>query len=70
MNIIPYLNIPHSYAGPNCLSLIADFYEKELKIPFTDERGIFNNFNIPNLKALRDIPIENVYSLKNWLKID
>lgn len=69
-NIVKYLNIPHSYSGTNCLSLIAKFYETELNISFSEEREIFNNFQIPNLKALREIPIEKVYSLKNWSKID
>lgn len=69
-NIVKYLNILHNYSGTNCLALISQFYETELGILMEEERLLFNNFKIPDLKALREIPVEKVYSLKNWSKIN
>ncbi len=69
MNYLPYLNRTHSYTGDNCLSIIAEIYEKELNIPFTEERQLFNNFCFQDLKEIRRIPLEKVYSLENWIKI-
>ena len=65
-----YLNIPHDYENSNCLALICRFYEEELGIKWEEERKLFNNFKIKDLKELRRIPVENVFTLKNWLKID
>jgi hypothetical protein len=69
VNYRQYLNIPHDYKTNNCISLIANFYDKELKIPFEEERVLFNNFSITSIKELRSIPIESIYALKNWTKI-
>ena len=69
-NLKNYLNVAHNYQNSNCLGLIARFYETELKIPFDEERILFNNFCITSIKDLRRIPIDRVYTLKNWIKID
>ena len=65
-----YLNISHDYEQINCLSLICKFYEDELGIIWEEERILFDNFKIATLKDLRRIPINNVFTLKNWIKID
>lgn len=68
-NYLPYLNRTHSYRETNCLSLIAEFYEKELGISWEEERQLFNNFNMEDLRSVMRIPIERIYALKNWSKI-
>ena len=69
MNYLKYLNIKHDYQTNNCLSLIASIYENELHIPWIEERVLFNNFVINDIKDLRKIPISAIYNLKNWSKI-
>jgi hypothetical protein len=65
-----YLNIQHNYEDSNCLALICRFYEEELGIKWEEERRLFNNFKITDFKDLRKVPVENVFTLKNWLKIN
>lgn len=65
-----YLNIQHDYEHSNCLWLICKFYEEELGIKWEEERKLFNNFKITDFKELRRVPINNIFTLKNWLKID
>jgi hypothetical protein len=52
------------------MSLIAKFYEEELGIPLTEEREIFNNFKIKDIRDLRRIPVDQVFKLNNWTKIN
>ena len=65
-----YLNIQHNYENSNCLTLLCRFYEEELGIKWDEEKIIFNNFKITDFKDLRKIPVDNVFTLKNWLKIN
>lgn len=65
-----YLNIKHDYEGINCLSLICKFYEKELNIPWEEEKLLFNNLHFTSIREIRKIPVEKLHNLKNWIKID
>jgi hypothetical protein len=70
-NIVKYLSRLHNYEDNiNCVTILADFYENELKIDLTEEKSIFNNFQVSSIKDLRKIPVEVLLSLKNWTKID
>jgi hypothetical protein len=69
VNYLPYLGRIHNYQKDNCLSLIAEIYEKELNISLIEERQLFQNFCFNDLKEIRRIPVQAIYNLKNWNKI-
>lgn len=70
MNYIQYLNRDHNYQTSNCLTLICEFYEKELGIIWDEERKLFNNFSLNSFGEIRKVPVGEVYNLRNWIKIN
>ena len=70
MKIEKYLNIPHDYNHVTCISLIGSFYENELGISWEEEKLALQKYNVKSLKDLFKVPIEDIYKLKNWEKVD
>ena len=68
-NITKYLGIPHSYeAGLNCITIIHEFYKKELNIDCIHE---LIPSNITNSRWMKNFSLEDIdgWALKHGIKV-
>ena len=68
-NITKYLGIPHSYeAGLNCITIIHEFYKKELNIDCIQE---LIPSNITNSRWMKNFSLEDIdgWALKHGIKV-
>ena len=68
-NIINYLGIPHSYeSGLNCITIIHEFFKKELGIDCIKE---LVPSNVTNARWMKQITLEDIdtWALKHGIKV-
>ena len=67
-NIVNYLGLQHDYLGTNCITIIDQFYNKELQIDCIQE---LIPTTIENRRWMKDISLEDInkWALQHGIKV-